>query len=62
MDELYQQPFMDPQRVMDTTGVSKNTAYKLIAELQGMDVLHEATGLTRGKYYRFKDYLDLYKK
>lgn len=62
MDELYQHPFMDSQRVMDTTGVSKNTAYKLIAELQGMGVLYEATGLARGKYYRFRDYLDLYKK
>jgi Fic family protein len=61
MDELYQHPFMDQERVMKITGVSKNTAYKILAELEDMAILQETTGLQRGKYYRFGEYIKLYK-
>ena len=62
MDELYQHPFMDQERVMKITGVSKNTAYKLLGELESLNIIQETTGLLRGRYYRFSAYIELYKK
>ncbi|MEP7268142.1 MAG: Fic family protein [Saprospiraceae bacterium] len=62
MDELFQHPFLNQERISKVTKVSKNTAYKLIAELEGMDIIREVTGMKRGKYYRFHAYIQLFKK
>ena len=47
--------------VMLVTGKSKATNYKLINDLESMDILKEITGAQRNKLYAFSDYLALFK-
>lgn len=58
---LYQRPIIEEQKVAEILGVSLTTAYKLIDDLESLDILKEITGGQRGKLYVFKDYLDLFK-
>jgi hypothetical protein len=39
---------------------SNVTAYKLIADLEKLDIIKEISGAQRNKLYVFKDYLDLF--
>jgi Fic family protein len=57
---LYKNPIINAQKVADIKGSSLPTAYKIIADLQGLQILEETTGGSREKKYRFGEYLDLY--
>lgn len=58
--QLYKNPIINAQKVADITDSSLPTAYKIIADLEGLQILEETTGGSRGKKYRFGEYLDLY--
>lgn len=60
MKDLYKQPIIDAQKAKEITGLSLPTVYKLIEELERLEIIKEITGAKRGKLYVFKDYVDLF--
>lgn len=60
MTHLYQRPIVVPSEVADITGVSSPTAYKLLSELESLNILKEMSGSKRGKVYFFKRYFDIF--
>lgn len=61
LNYLYQRPLVDAAKVGEVAEISPASAYKLIADLEGLGILKEITGGKRGKHYLFDDYLKLYK-
>ena len=61
LNNLYQRPIIDAQKVKDLTGLSSPSVYKLIEELEKLEVLTEITGAKRGKIYLFREYTKLFK-
>lgn len=57
---LYQRPIINASQVSKITEISPASAYKLIADLQRLEVLEEMTGEKRGRIYVFQDYLNLF--
>ena len=62
IDFMYQNPVVDAQKIANVIEKSYKTTYSLIAELEKIGILKEATGASRGKIYKFNDYIDLFKK
>lgn len=62
VDYLYTQPVINASRVEAIIQKSYVTAYKLINDLEQLEILREISGAQRNKLYVFKDYLDLFKK
>ncbi len=60
IDFLYTNPVLDASKVGKIIGKSKATHYKLIADLEKLEILKEISGTQRNKLYVFKDYLDLF--
>lgn len=58
---LYQHPIIDAAKVGEVTRLSAASAYKLIVDLERLDILKEITGGKRGKQYLFAAYLKLFK-
>ncbi|MES2366207.1 MAG: Fic family protein [Pseudomonadota bacterium] len=58
---LYQHPLVDAAKVGQVAEVSAASAYKLIADLERLEILKEITGGKRGKMYVFDAYLNLFK-
>ncbi|MGV3601808.1 MAG: Fic family protein [Dyadobacter fermentans] len=58
---LYTQPVIDASRIEAITGKSKATNYKLLADLEKLEILKEISGGQRNKLYAFEEYLDLYR-
>ncbi|MFW0714971.1 Fic family protein [Pedobacter sp. N23S346] len=54
---LYQRPVIQAHMVASVTGMSAATGYKLLADLEKLNILKEVTGAQRGKLYVFKEYL-----
>lgn len=61
MQYLLKHPMLDVNKVEKITGVSKKTAYNLIADLEELKILKEITGGKRDKLYVFDSYLKLFK-
>jgi len=59
--QLYQRPLIDANKVRDISQISLPSSYALIAELEKLQILEETTGSKRGKQYRFKDYINIFK-
>ncbi|WP_435352857.1 Fic family protein [Emticicia sp. SJ17W-69] len=57
---LYSQPVIDASKMELITHKSKATNYKLIDDLEKLDILKEITGSQRNKLYVFNDYLSLF--
>lgn len=57
---LFSHPIVDTQRVSEITEKSLGTAYKLIAELERLQIVEEITGGARSKLYAFTDYIKLF--
>ena len=57
---LYQRPVINASDVSKIAERSAASAYKLIADLQGLGILQEMTGEKRGRIYVFQDYLNLF--
>jgi Fic family protein len=60
MEFLYQKPTINVFKVIEITGVSQVTAYKILEELEAMKILKEITGSKRGKIYVFDTYIKLF--
>lgn len=58
---LYQKPVINVDKVIEITHLSFPSAYKLIAELERMEILKEVTGGQRGRMYVFENYLKLFR-
>ena len=58
---LYQRPVLNAETVQEVTGISLPSSYKLIYDLEQMNILIEITGAQRGRSYLFKDYLDMFR-
>lgn len=61
MSYLFKRPMIEVTQIMEAAGVSKRTAYNLLADLERLDILKEITGGKRDKLYVFDDYLKLFK-
>ena len=61
LNHLYQRPIVDAQKVKDLTNLSSPSVYKLIEELERLEILEEITGAKRGKIYLFREYTKLFK-
>lgn len=60
MDFLYRKPMIDASKVIEITELSAPTVYKLIAEMEKLNILKEVTGGKRRKIYMFERYLRLF--
>lgn len=60
LDTLYQNPFIDADGVSRACNISMPTAYKLLADLEGLGILSEITGNRRNRKYLFERYLRLF--
>ncbi len=58
---LLQRPIIDAQKAKDLTGLSLPTVYKLIDEMESLNIIEEITGAKRGKLYLFREYIQLFK-
>ncbi len=57
---LFNQPIVDISNIATVVKKSKATHYKLILDLEKLQILKEVTDNKRKKIYAFKDYLDLF--
>lgn len=60
MNHLFQRPIIDAQKAKELTGLSSPSVYKLIDDLEKLEILKEITGAKRGKIYLFKEYTKLF--
>ena len=61
VSQLYLRPLINVQKVAEIAEVSSPSAYKIVNELEKLEVLKEITGGKRGKQYLFEEYIELYK-
>jgi Fic family protein len=57
---LYQQALINAETVSKVTEISMPSSYKLIHDLERLDILKEITGGRRDRLYLFEDYLRIY--
>ncbi len=60
INELYKRPITDAGSIAKVANISLVSAYKLISELQRIDILKEITGGRRKRIYIFRDYMDIF--
>ena len=60
LNHLFQKPMIDAQKVKELTNLSFPSVYKLIDELENLEILTETTGAKRGKIYLFREYTNLF--
>lgn len=58
---LYQRPVINVEKVSEIAEISMPSAYKLISELERIEILREFTGGQRGRMYVFDNYLKLFR-
>jgi Fic family protein len=61
INHLFQKPLIDAQLAKQITNLSMPSVYKLINELEELEIIKEVTGGKRGKFFVFNDYLKLFK-
>ena len=57
---LYQRPMINAEKVSEVADISAPSAYKLIVDLEKLEILKEITGGQRGRVYVFEKYLKLF--
>ncbi len=62
IEYLYIQPVIEVSKVEGIIKKSNVTAYKLISDLEQLEILKEISGAQRNKLYVFKDYMDLFRE
>ncbi|MFZ1799352.1 MAG: Fic family protein [Chitinophagaceae bacterium] len=60
MNYLYQRPILDAKKAKEITNLSLPSVYKLIDDLERLEILKEVTGSKRSKLYLFKKYMTLF--
>lgn len=58
---LFQQPIIDAQKAKEVTGMSLPSIYKILQDLEKLEILKEITGAKRGRLFVFEDYMALFK-
>jgi Fic family protein len=61
VDFLYKKPLINADKVHEIAEISMPSSYKLISDLEKMDILKEITGGQRGRIYIFDNYLKLFR-
>jgi Fic family protein len=61
VDSLYKRPVINAEKVHEIADISMPSSYKLISDLEKMEVLKEVTGGQRGRMYVFDNYLNLFR-
>jgi len=61
IQQLYQHPLIDIQKTKEITNLSLPSVYKLIDDLERLNVINEITGGKRGKLYAFERYINLFR-
>jgi len=61
INHLFQKPIIDAQLARQITGISLPWAYKMIKDLEELNIIEEITGGKRGRLFVFREYLDLFK-
>lgn len=61
MDYLFTHPIIKAEKVSKIANISLPSAYKLIRELEVLDILKEVTGGKRSRSYVFENYLKLFR-
>ncbi len=61
VDYLYKRPVINADKVHKIVGISMPSSYKLISDLEKMDILKEVTGGQRSRMYVFDNYLKLFR-
>jgi Fic family protein len=62
IDFLYEKPLINAEKASEIADISMPSAYKLITDLEKLQILKEVTGGQRGRAYVFEDYLNLFRK
>jgi Fic family protein len=60
LNYLYQHPMIEAQKAKEVTNLSLPTVYKLLEELEKLEIIQEITGSKRGKLYLFRKYTKLF--
>lgn len=60
LNYLYQHPLVDAQKAKEITELSMPSVYKLLDELEKLEIVKEITGSKRGKMYSFSEYIKLF--
>ncbi len=58
---LYQRPVINVEKVSEIAEISMPSAYKLVSEMERIEILKEFTGGQRGRMYVFDNYLKLFR-
>jgi len=61
VDYLYERPIINAEKISEITGISMPTAYKLIVDLERLEVLKEITGGQRGRTYVYDKYFQIFR-
>lgn len=61
LNYLYRSPIVSSAVIGDITGLSVASAYKLVYDMEQMQIFREVTGAQRGKLYSFDDYINLFR-
>jgi Fic family protein len=59
---LYQKPLINAEKIVEVASISYPSAYKLIEDLEKLEILKEITGGQRSREYIFEKYIDLFQK
>lgn len=57
---LYQRPLINAEKVAKVAGISYPSAYKLIEDMERLEIIKEITGGLRSREYIFERYLALF--
>ncbi len=60
MGHMYQHPLIDAQKISLITNLSMPSTYKLIKELEKLEILIEFTGAKRRRQYWFPEYIGIF--
>ncbi len=58
---LYEKPLINAKKIAEVTKLTPASSYKLISDLERLNILNEITGGKRGRTYVFKRYLDFFR-
>lgn len=61
IDYLYKRPMISADKVSEVASISMPSSYKLISDLEKLNVLKENTGGQRSRVYVFDNYLNLFR-
>ncbi len=57
---LYQRPLINAEKIVEVAGISYPSAYKLIEDLEKLNILKEITGGQRSRKYTYEKYIRLF--